>query len=177
MSRKLTVLGLAALVLLAGTAMASTAFTTATVDRDANIGVQSDEGAVVQLAPGNVGAASVNASGALNVDAGSANGLNPAGSFTFGDAANPTATYAFNVTNAANDGNQHSYTVSYSQSAGTGTVGFQFFDDTGAALDTADNANDATFSLNNGETAFVVVTIDTDADLTDISGTLTITAD
>jgi uncharacterized membrane protein len=162
MSRKLTVLGIAALVLLAGTAMASTAFTTATVDRNANLNVQTDDTAVVGLTAGNAtGGTATDTEGRLLVKF---NNVNKNATFSFGDTATPSSTAVFEITN--NDGQAHTFNFDV-----TG-IDATFYIENSNGVTTATTSTTGTFDLTAGETAYVAVEFTTGT--ASQSGTITI---
>lgn len=170
MTRKLTVLGLAALVLLAGTAVASTAFTTATIDRDVNVDVNDDTSGVLQFAAGEGTTISGNQL-AINADN---EGLNVDSTFTYGDTANPTTTPAFSLTN--NDGSARDITLNFSGSTG---ITFTVYADDGTEIGTFSDGGSVTVtSLGSGSTVYVTfsVTTGTTTGTDQISGTLTVSS-
>lgn len=182
MRRKAAVVAMAVVVMLVGTVIASTAFTNATVERDANIDVVADDSAPISLADGNTGNVVYLASnGELTVDfanpAGSS-GINPNATYELGDTSAPSTTYAFTVTNE--DSQSHDLTFSYALDGGdpAGSVENVNFTvtDSGGNTVTASETSTGTVTLSSGETAYVVVTVNsttlTSAD--DLSGTLTI---
>jgi len=185
MNRTLIV-GLVSVVVLGlGTAVASSAFTTATIERDATIDVVTDANGPISLQDGNSGDVVVQAtSGELTVDfsnpAGST-GVNPDATYTLGDTADAgsSGTYAFSVTNT--DSASHDLDFSYAftgsdPDGGLTNVEFAIFDDTGSSEGTASESGSATVTVPSGETVNVVVTVDsTGLTASDtLSGTLTI---
>jgi len=182
MGRKLTVLGIAALVLLAGTAVASTAFTTATVDRSANINVENDTNGIIGLAANTAVGGMAQSGGTLDLNLDQGTGLNNAANFVFGDnSSSPSGTPAFTLTN--NDGASHSITMSYSvtgtDSAGsTDNVVFSVYDGTDTLVGTFSEGGSTTFSLSSSASYYVVIEVDTTnlGASDDLSGTLTVEA-
>lgn len=175
---------LAFLVVAAG-AVGAASFTSATVDRQATIDVAADNNGVVGLSPtGDV--SEVTTSGdklsiALNPGG---TGLNPGGSFEYGDPADSSAAAAFNITNNA-DTTQDltlSYTVTGTDSSPADNVQFKLYDaatDPTLVTGTATENNDYTITgLGPGESRTVVIVVDTTGQTStdDLSGTLTISA-
>jgi len=181
MGQTITVLGIAALVLLAGTAVASTAFTTATIDRDANVDVETDDNGIIGLEANNsVGGIGTN-SDELYLNLNQGTGLNIEGQFEFGDNASAPTYEAFNVTN--NDGATHDVELDYggvtSDGSGDANVKFEVYDAGGTLLTTvSEESGSQTITLSSGESVAVVIIVSTSGQTSgdDLSGTLTITA-
>lgn len=93
------------------TAIGAVAFTTATVERELTIDITSDEQGIIGLTPGDSDAVEI-VDGRLTIDmsTGLSDGLNPDGEFNYGDAGNPTTSFAFSVTN--NDNSEREFTLS-----------------------------------------------------------------
>ena len=183
-------IGIIAVMLLTGTGIiAASSFTTATLSRDTNINVVSDDNGIIALIDGNSGAivAVDGTTGELNIDftVGSATGVNVDSVYELGDQNDPSQR-AFNITNQ--DGVSHSIELNYTVSDGTSGVGdgsssvqFLVFDSSGTQVASEDEeSGTASFTANSGETFAVVVVVDTTmagVDQTDdLSGTLSVTA-
>ncbi|MEF8819220.1 MAG: hypothetical protein V5A31_06135 [Haloferacaceae archaeon] len=174
-----------ALVAVVGVTGAS-AFTTATVARDAQIDVANDENGAIGLTAGSVSGVSQNGSGALNLalgQEGTAQGLNTEATFAYGDTSSPTTTFAFEVTN--NDSQAHDIDLSYAfdgNDPNTNAVNVEFvvYDSSGgASVATASEDSTATIAgVGGGVSHYVVVQIDTTgvASSDDLSGTLEVSA-
>ena len=162
----------------------ASAFTTATVARDAQIDVANDENGAIGLTAGSVSGVSQNGTGALNLalgQEGTAQGLNTEGTFTYGATGSPTSTFAFKVTN--NDSQAHDLTLSYafdgSDPSSATNVEFFVYDDTGSQVATASEGGSATISgVGGGTSHYVLVRVDTTGVTSseDLSGTLTVSA-
>jgi len=167
-----TVVVAVALVAVVGVTGAS-AFTTATVARDAQIDVANDDAGVIELANGNASAAST-ADGQLVLDFGDEQ-LNRNATFTFGDSDDPAAANgdAFYVRN--NDDQAHEFTVEYTGS-GDASVTLYAVDSSGDS--TVQSGSSVTIpSVGQGEKVFVAVEIATpDTSPQTISGELTVSA-
>lgn len=172
---------IATVLLLSTTVVASSAFTTVSLDRQANVDVVSDENGIIALqAHPDSGVVSGTDNGALRIDfdrADTGAGANVKSTYTVGSTSNPTSSYAFNITNR-NTG-PINLTVDYTlDSAVTGSnVQFSLYDAGGTAVGTAEPGSATSQSLTQGETLYVVVEITAGADpADDLSGTLTISA-
>lgn len=178
-----------ALVAVVGVTGAS-AFTTATVARNAQIDVAADENAVIGLEPGPVSGVDTT-DGQLSValgQEGSASGLNADGTFAYGDNSSATSTYAFAVTN--NDSDTRYFEFSYALTntdpdTNTDNVEFELFDDSGSAVSgdagraSATEDDDLTsVSIGSGTTYYVVIVVDTTgvSSGNSLDGTLTVSA-
>lgn len=159
------------------------AFTSATVDRQSNVNVVTDDSGLVGLEDGTSGPLIFqNTSGALGIDLSKASGsgANVHAHFEFGDPNDPTNSSAFNITN--NDGEQHTFTLDYTDIASDDSdnevdLKFEVYDSSGTKLNTlTDESSAKDVTLSAGETVYVVMIIDTEADKgADYSGTLSIT--
>lgn len=178
-------IGALALVLVVVSAsFAATAFTTGSVERQANVNVVNDDTGLIALADGTTGGLVFqNATGALEIDftKGGAGGVNTEAHYELGDPANGNTSYAFNITNL--DTESHDFTLSYSGSDSEdvdANIQFQVYDDTGALIATADEeGNSAVLSgVASGDVHYVVIVVDTHGltDASDLSGTLTVSA-
>jgi hypothetical protein len=169
-----------ALVVLS-TAVAATAFTSGSVERQANVNVVSDDAGLIGLSDGTSGdLVYQNSTGALDIDftAGTANGANTEGHFELGNPSDAPNQSAFNVTN--NDAEAHDMTFDYTLDGSEGqdtdaNIEFQIYDSTGTQVGTISEES-GTFTQNvaSGDTLYVVVVVDTHGldDTADLSGTL-----
>lgn len=168
-----------------GTGIGATAYTSATVTRDATIGVKADDTALIKLTPSpSFSQITKNATtGTLSINFTS---LNAESEFVFGDANSPNTTNAFSITPSEG----RSVTLSYTLNSGTDpaatnpNVQFEVFSwDSGTSTATsqavASEETDGTFTATANTEYYVVLTIDTtnvDISTADLAGTLTITA-
>ncbi|WP_336024636.1 hypothetical protein [Halobellus salinisoli] len=178
-------IGILALVLVVASAsFAATAFTTGSVDRQANVNVVNDDTGLIALEDGTSGGLVFqNSTGALEIDftKGGAGGVNTAAHYELGDPNNGNTSYAFNITNL--DAESHDITLSYSGSDSEDTdanIQFQVYDSTGTLVDTADEeGNSASLTgVASGGVHYVVIVVDTHGltNASDLSGTLTVSA-
>jgi hypothetical protein len=159
--------------------VASSAFTTMQLDRDASIDVVNDKNGIIALqAHPDSDVVTGTDTGALQIDFDQDNtgvGVNVNSTYTVGDNSTPTSTYAFNVTNQ-NTGALDltiNYTVTTSLTAGS-NVTFHVYDDAGNQLGTVSPGNPLTETLNPDETLYVVIEVEGGtASTDDLSGTLT----
>ncbi|MFC7165461.1 hypothetical protein [Halospeciosus flavus] len=180
-----------ALVLVAVSAVVgASAFTTATLDRDANVDVVTDQAGIVGLTAGiNSGIISPNSDGALTIDFAQNNvsGANVNATFELGensttaDFANGTSPYAFKLTNQ--DTVDHSFVLDYapdSDNDNIASVKFEVYSDTPTANPvhegTVDDetATSSGFTVAPGKSLYVVI-LNTNglvAGTDDLSGTL-----
>jgi hypothetical protein len=182
MKAKLLTLGIALVLVMA--AVGTSAFTSATVERQSNVDVVTDGSGLIGLEDGTSGPLiSQNSTGALAIDLtnASASGANVHARYEFGDPNDPTNSSAFNITN--NDGEEHTFDLEYTGANADGSsdadLTFKVYDDAGTTLNTFNATDSGTVSIDlaAGETAHVVMIIDTEADKgADYSGTLRITA-
>ena len=180
MARKISLAVLVVGFLVASSFVGAAAFTSASVARDTTATVATDDAAIIGLNAGTADGAELN-DGELVVypeDSGE-NGLNQNATFEYGDDSTASAaesSHGFNITN--NDDAAHNLTLSYSQSAGDGTMTFGVAYDSSSGsgnvdtLVTVDSGTSQTITLQSGETAYVVVIVDTGT--TDIGGTFSI---
>jgi hypothetical protein len=178
------------LLLVAAVSFGASAFTSATVDRNANIDVVADENGLLALTDGNSGNlvfqdASTEQLG-IDFTNGTAAGANVNATFELGNPADPVNSNAFNVENR--DDEQHQINVAYT-GATTNTeenLNISIYDNTGTLLDSAtEEGTTASFTAPAGNTFHVVLTVDTGlgaapTDLTsasDLSGTISFTID
>ncbi|WP_136592067.1 VCBS domain-containing protein [Salinigranum halophilum] len=179
---------MAGLVLVATTAVGASAFTSASIDREANANVVADQNGLLSLTDGNSGDLIFeDGTGQLAMDltAGSAKGANTDALFVFGDRQSPSTTQAFTITN--NDATTHDITVSYDGTDDNSAANLQFeiYDAEGSSVGTVDEeGTTATISAPASATYYVVVVLDTGhgeagvlQEDTDLSGTLSFTID
>ena len=164
-----------------GTGLGAAAYTSATVNRSATIGVETDQLGLIQLTPSSdfsqitedatTGALSINFS-KLNVNS----------KFTFGDAAAPNTTHAFSlVQNDSNRDVTFEYVLDADPDATTPNVTFDIYswdstNSTAVSEGTATESSGATVATTAGTSYYVVLTFDTTgmAQADSLSGTLTI---
>lgn len=191
MARITHTLLVAGILLVAATSVGASAFTAATVERQANADVVTDGSGLVGLADGNSGNLVYQDASTdqlvIDFENGTALGANTDALFEFGDPANPGSSQAFTITN--NDDEAHQMTAAYSLDADDGNTDanleFQIYDSTGTLVGTVDEEG-TTVNMNAAaaDTYNVVIVVDTGhgsaSTLTstgDLSGTLSITMD
>ena len=178
-------IGVLALVLVVVSAsFAATAFTTGSVERQANVNVVNDDTGLIALQDGNSGKLVFqNATGALEIDftKGGAGGVNTAAHYELGDPTNANVTYAFNITNL--DAESHDFTLDYSGSDSEdadANIEFQVYDSTGTLVATVDEEGTSASltGVASGDVHYVVIVVDTHGltSSSDLSGTLTVSA-
>lgn len=182
---------LAGVVLVAATAAGASAFTAATVERQANTDVVADEDGLVGLTDGNSGNLVYQDASSdqlvIDFENGTALGANTDAMFELGDPANPGTSQAFQVRN--NDDEAHAISVSYTLDADDGNSDdnyeFRIFDSTGTSVGTVtEEGTTASLAADAGESYNVVVVVDTGhgsagtlTSTSDLSGTLSFTID
>jgi hypothetical protein len=173
MKTKTTVAVVIGAALLAGTVMASTAFTSATVTRSASVGVVNDTGGQIALTEGGAGGDAVgftNNELQVNLDS-----VNVDSTYQYGaDGASASGDAAFVLTNnAASD-----KSVSLSMSGTGGFVTFEVYDSGGTSLGTVSDSGGFSDTMTSGSSWYVVVTADTTGtnSKSTNSGTFTISA-
>lgn len=159
-------IGVAVLVVLSTIIFGASAFTSATVTRDANVNVVADDKAIIGLADGTSGSIVRKSSGRLNVDfaIGSSSGANSNATFKLGDSSDPTNKYGFAITNNASS--QYTFTLDYSETSGDGNnLEFLVFNDTGSKLGEVNATSSGSLDITaaSGETHYVVIVLDTGA--------------
>ena len=162
-----------ALVAVVGVTGAS-AFTTATVARDAQIDIENDDAGVIGLEKGNASAATTT-SGQLDLDF-DGEQLNRDATFNFGDTDDPAAANgdAFYVQN--NDDQSHEFTIEYTGN-GSASVTLYAVDSSSGDTTVQSGSSVTISSITSGEKIFVAVKITTpDSAPQTIDGTLTISA-
>lgn len=173
-------------LLVAGTGViGASSFTTATLERDANIDVVADNSGFIGLTDGNSGNIVQVASDELTISfvQGSATGVNVNSRYELGNASDPSQR-AFNITN--NDGVSHTITLDYSVTSGDGVgdgfnhTEFRVYDSTGSNVAIASEEGSDSFTATSGGSYAVVMIVDTTDDTlgsaADLSGTLNVTA-
>lgn len=174
---------LISVVAITSVVIGTAAFTSGSVDRAATVDVAGDDAALTGLAPGDSSVVQYDGNNQLVIDYGqatNADGINANSTYTVGDGANANTTYAFNMTN--NDDNAHDYTLGYEfdsgAAPGNSSVTYEVYDGSGTKLVEATGTSDSnSFTLASTETAYVVMTVDSDGTdpTNDMSGQLTIT--
>ncbi len=189
MSKLTKTLFVAGILLVAGVSVGTSAFTTAQVDRQANVDVVADDTGLLGLTDGNSGdLVFQNNQSQLGIDfaAGTANGANTDALFKLGNPAAPTSSQAFMITN--NDVESHTINANYNASTTDATavdnLKFEIYNNNGNLVDTISASGaTASFDAPADEQFYVVITVDTghssallepDADL---SGTLEFSID
>jgi hypothetical protein len=191
MARITRTLLVAGILLVAATSVGASAFTAATVERQANADVVADENGLVGLTDGNSGNLVYQDAStdqlAIDFENGTALGANTDALFELGDPAAPGTSQAFTVTN--NDDEAHQMTAAYTLDAddgnGAANIEFQIYDNAGALVGTVtEEGQTVSMDAAAADTYNVVVVVDTGqagaATLTstaDLSGTLSITID
>jgi hypothetical protein len=184
MSSLTSTLLVAGLLLVAGVSVGTSAFTTAEVDRQANVDVVADDAGLLGLTDGNSGnLVYQNSSDQLAIDFtnGSADGANTDALFRLGDPADPSGSQAFIITN--NDAESHvinaSYNASTSDASTPENLKFEIYDSESNKVGTISASGDTASWDASANTAYnVVVTVDTGHSTTvltsddDLSGTL-----
>lgn len=120
MGRATLAVVLAAVLVLSTVAFGATAFTSATVEREASIDVVADDSGPLQFTSGSTGISKVDSNGELTLDVSllsGSSGINPNSSYTFGNRSADGATsvsssdYVFTINNT--DTENHSVDLSY----------------------------------------------------------------
>jgi hypothetical protein len=189
MTRLYTTVFVALLLLVAAASIGTSAFTTASIDRASNIDVVADDQGLLALVDGTSGPLVYlnNEQLAIDVEQGTAAGVNTDAQFVLGDTADSVAEHAFAVVN--NDAESHLIIAEYAAGSDDANddenVVFAVFDASGNSVATLSEESGAqSFDAGAGETFYVVVTIDTGHETTtvltsstDLSGTLSFTVD
>lgn len=120
MGRATLAVVLAAVLVLSTVAFGATAFTSATVEREASIDVVSDDSGPLQFTSGSTGISKIDSNGELTLDVSmlsGSSGINPNSSYTFGNRSADGASsvsasdYVFTINNT--DTENHSVGLSY----------------------------------------------------------------
>ncbi|WP_336362518.1 hypothetical protein [Halalkalicoccus salilacus] len=169
----------------AGTTLGAAAYSSATVTRDATIGVETDQLGLIQLTPSAdfTQITEDGTSGALTINFSK---LNVGSEFVFGDATAPETTHAFSfVQNDSARDFTFEYGLTNGDPSGDTNVQFEIFGDDGTGsiisqgtVIEGGSTNGATVSTTVGTTYYVVLTINTTGvdQSTSLDGTLTISA-
>lgn len=191
MQRITKTLFVAGLVLVIATSVGASAFTSATVERQANADVVTDENGLLGLTDGNSGNLVYQDAATdqlvIDFENGTATGANTDALFELGDPANPGTSQAFSVQN--NDDESHQITASYTLDADDGNADanleYRIYDGTGTLVGTVTEEGQ-TVSMDAAPAASydVVVVVDTGhggastlTSTSDLSGTLAFTVD
>ena len=187
-----SVVGLAALVLVASTAFSSSAFTSTTLEREATVSVSTDDAALIALRDGHPGSGLIEQTdgGTIEIDfsRGGAVGVTERSLFEFGSTATPASNHGFRI--VYQGPSVEDLDVSFALSGSDGgdsaqNVLFRFYHDAGTdgSIDdtrttSEEDAGSTLPSVAPGDTVYVVVTVDArnlDAS-DDLSGDLSIAA-
>lgn len=183
MSKLLSTLFVAGILLVAGVTVGTSAFTTADIDRQADVNVVADQQGLLGLTDGSSGnLVYQNSNDQLAIDFtnGSAQGANTDALFRLGNPNDVTNSQAFIVTN--NDDEDHQIDAAYTGSdsvTAEDNLRFEVYDSSGTSVGTISaSGTNATWSATQNTEYYVVITVDTghSADLVtsseDLSGTL-----
>lgn len=181
---QLKMVALTMTLILVAAAFGTTAFTSGTVERSANVNVVNDDTGLLALADGTSGPLVYqNSSGALEIDftKGGAGGVNAESHYELGDPANPVSENAFTLSNL--DAESHDIALSYTGAdAGDAdaNIKFRVFESGGTEVATvSEESTSATISgAASGSTYYAVIVVDTHgvSSSTDLSGTLKVSA-
>jgi hypothetical protein len=162
---KLLLIGAAIAVV--ATMIGVSGFTTATVERQADIDVTDDTDGLIGLDAGDQ-AQIISTNGKLTIDMSQtrATGVNQDATFTFGNSSDPSKT-AFNITNQ--DGEEQTFGLDFQQSddpvPGRENVNFSVYKSSGdrafSETDGDGTSSSTGVTLDAGESAYVVITVDT----------------
>jgi len=191
MSQLTKTLLVAGILLVAGVSVGTSAFTTAQVDRQANVDVVADEAGLLGLTDGTSGGLVFqDTEGQLGIDftAATAGGANTNALFELGNPADPTSSQAFNITN--NDVESHMIEIKYTADAEDANtednLKFEVYDSSGNVVGTiSDEGTTASWEASADTDYYVVVTVDTGHSSgttvtgtgVDLSGTLSFSID
>ena len=184
MSHLTKTLLVAGIILVAGVSVGTSAFTTAQIDRQANVDVVADDAGLLGLSDGTSGELVFqDGAGQLGIDftAGTAGGANTNALFELGNPDDPTTSQAFIITN--NNVEDHvietEYRANTTDAATEDNLKFAVYDGSGALVDTISASGaTASWTATANTDYYVVITVDTghSSDLlgpdTDLSGTL-----
>ncbi|GGM61208.1 hypothetical protein J2752_001374 [Halarchaeum rubridurum] len=164
-------------IVVVASAFGASAFTTATVERDASLNVATDSGGLVGLSAGDSGLVTTsNDQLAIDVTAGTANGVNPNSTLTIGNTSSP----AFTITN--NFPNAHTFNITYDMANDpdptTENVKFELINSSSQTVTTVNEDTGYEGELGANEALDVVVTVDSGGQTSgaDLTGTLNVTA-
>jgi len=189
MSQLTKTLLVAGILLVAGVSVGTSAFTTAQVDRQANVDVVADNTGLLGLTDGSSGdLVFQNSQSQLGIDftAGTANGANTDARFELGNPDDPSNSQAFVITN--NDAESHvinaNYNANTSDAATEDNLRFEIYDSNGSSVGTISaSGTNASFTAPANNQFYVVVTVDTGhssdrlGPSADLSGTLEFSID
>lgn len=167
-----------ALVAVVGVTGAS-AFTTATVARDAQIDVATDANSIITIEDGGAPGASVTSDGQIELDA-DGDSLNQDANFTYGDETDPTSNAVFKLTNG--DDATQQLTLNYDADSGSPGAVKLFVMEQGASDSTMINSGGSeTVTVSSSNTVYVAMAVETPDSVSgttsdEISGTLYINA-
>lgn len=187
-----SIVAFAALVLLASTAFSSSAFSSATVEREATVSVATDDAALIALVDGHPdsGLIEQTSGGTIEIDfgRGGAVGVTEGAQFEFGSTATPASNHAFRILNQGPSAKDLDVSFALAGSDGGDSaqnVHFRFYHDVGTdgSIDTTrttseEDAGATIPSVAPGDTVYVVVTVDSRnlGASEDLSGDLSIAA-
>jgi hypothetical protein len=157
-----------ALVAVVGVTGAS-AFTTATVARDAQIDVETDANSIIEIEDGSAPGASVTNDGQIELDA-DGDSLNQGANFTYGDETDPTSNAVFKVTNS--DDAEQQFTLEYDADSDSSGVVKLFVMEQGASDSIVINSGGSeTVTVSSTNTVYVAMAVETPDSVSDASGT------
>jgi hypothetical protein len=178
------------LMLVAAASFGATAFTSATVERQANVDIVNDNAGLLALTDGNSGNLvfqDANGQLAIDFEKGTATGANVNATFELGNPADPSSSQAFNITNQ--DDESHQINVLYEQVDNGNTdenLNISVYNDKGNIVDSAtEEGKIANINADAGQNFNVVITVDTGGggvstnleNTDDLSGTISVTID
>ena len=180
---------LAGLIMIAATAVGASAFTAATVDRQATTDVVSDENGLIGLTDGNSGNLVFQDASTdqlvIDFTNGTADGANTDARFELGNPARASTSQEFTVKN--NDDEAHAINVSYALDADDGNADanyeFQIYDGDTLEGTVTEEGTSVVLDAAAGQSYNVVVVVDTGHSTTtlksakDLSGTLSFNVD
>lgn len=172
MNRRKFILGTATVVGVSGAG--AVAFTSASVAREVNIEVDTDDDAIVGLSAGNTGAASQE-DGVLVIDTSvEQNGLNLDSNFTFGQEETVETDHLFALTNNSSD--EQDFELGFDTQSADGVATFGVYDGDNSEVGSFNGEDTVSVTLNEAETVYMIMTVDTDglAENDDITGDFTI---
>lgn len=176
MRRRKFLLGTAGAI--GATTIGASAYTNATVTRDVDIEVTTDDAAdaALQLQPGDAQGTEINEDGQLAVH-GEVDGMRPTpnGEFVYGDEDDPSETNAFSITNNLEDPRDVELEIEHSMEPEQG-LAFQLYDDADNLVATSDEDSSDDVQLAGLETVYVIMELETGEDDADIEATLDISA-
>lgn len=175
---------ISAVMILGTVVFGASAFTSAELDRQADIDVVADDQGLISLIPSDdTQAAQLDDNGELSIDAApDGQGLNVEGQFTYGDSVNPSNTNLFTIENGA--GESFTLSAAYVLDAQEGdqgvedTITFEVYDVDGNEVATIGAGDSELINVGEGDEFYVVMDINTeglDSDA-DLSGSLQFSA-